>query len=54
MTIKPPFPYGHNPAIEKDINVNMKDKKITVKGFTEHDIRELREMLLKEVKRQNG
>ena len=55
-----PFPYGHDPKIEEDLKIISKgriDKStegqiITIKGFTEEDIRDTREMIIKEMKKQ--
>ena len=58
MTSDLPFPDGHDKAIEKDLKIvskglldaTTKGKTITIKGFTEDDIREIREIILKEIK----
>lgn len=54
-----PFPNGHDINIERDIVTQTtgailpKEQKIRIKGFTEIDILEIREILQKEIKRQN-
>ncbi len=58
MTVGLPFPNGHDKAIEKDLKIISKGiidtttrgREITLKGFTETDILEIREMILKEIK----
>lgn len=55
-----PFPKGHDPNLEQDkkivskgiLDKSTKGKEIIVKGFKEEDIREIREMLIEEIKRQ--
>lgn len=47
-----PFPDGHDRSIERDIIVESRGRKIRVKGITEDDVREIREILIKEIKRQ--
>ena len=54
-----PFPKGHNPALDKGISYkskgvlvkDLKGKTLKLK-ITEDDVREIREMLLQEIKRQ--
>ena len=58
MEFNLPFPNGHDPRIERDlkfisqgiIDKSTEGKEIIIKGFTEEDIREIREMVLKEMK----
>lgn len=55
-----PFPNGHNPTISLDkkikckgiLDKSLKDKTVIIKGITEGDILEIREMLIEEIKRQ--
>ena len=50
----------HNPALNRDIkaisngyfDMSTKGETITIKGITEEDIRDLRQMILEEIKRQ--
>ena len=58
MTSNLSFPNGHDPKIEKDLKIiskgiidkTTKGKEITIKGFTETDILEIRETILKEMR----
>ena len=59
MVIRLPFPDGHrelDTVVESKgiIDASTKGKKIRVKAMTEADILEVRDTLLKEVKRQNA
>lgn len=50
----------HNPALDRDIkaisngyfDMSTKGETITIKGITEEDVRDIRQMLLEEIKRQ--
>ena len=57
-----PFPDGDmNPKLRKDkkiilkgvLDKSLKGKEVILKGMTEDDVRDIRAMLLKEIKRQN-
>ena len=53
MKFSTPFPNGHNLSMEKDIVIPREGKPtIRVKGLNEQDILEIRDILLKEIKRQ--
>lgn len=58
MKINLPFPNGHDIQIEKDLKIisrgiidnNTEGRIITLKGFTELDILEIREIVIKDIK----
>ena len=61
MKIGISFPEGHNSHINRDrlitakgiTDKSLEGEKIRVKGFSEEDILQLKQMLMDEIKRQN-
>lgn len=62
IQIEMPFPEGHSPMLNQDkkikckglIDASLKGKQVTLKGIDEEEILKIREILLEEIKRQNG
>lgn len=56
-----PFPEGHDPSLNSEKRIvckgvfdkALKGKEVTLKGVDEEAIREIREILIQEIKRQN-